>query len=423
VKILAVHNRYQSLGGEDEVYRRECGMLAEHGHELIEYTRDNREIAHYGIGGKITLPLRTIWAWDSYRQLATILAQAKPDVAHFHNTFPLVSPAAYYACSAAGVPVVQTIYNPRLLCPAATLFRDGGICEDCVGRRFAWPAVRHACYQNSGLRSGVVASMISAHHGLGTWNRKINTYLVATEFYRRKFAAAGFSLDKIAVKPHFLDTDPGCSQQKGNYAVFVGRLAPEKGVPTLLAAWEKLTTVPLYIRGDGPLAEAASLAQSRPGSRITLLPRMDRAALYDLIRAASFLVWPSEGYYETFGLIAIEAFACGVPVIASRVGVMEEIVHDGRTGLHFTPGDASDLARKVEWAGAHPDEMREMGRNARAEYEAKYTAERNYRLLLEVYRQAIQAARMPLPSQDLPSKDLPTNDLPTKDREALRVAD
>jgi glycosyltransferase involved in cell wall biosynthesis len=398
VKILAIHNRYQSPGGEDEVYRRECGMMAEHGHEIIEYTRDNREIANYGIGSKLTLALRTTWAWDTYRQLEAVLAKTKPDVAHFHNTFPLVSPAAYYACSAANVPVVQTLYNPRLLCPAATLFREGQICEECVGRRFAWPAVRHSCYHASSVSSAVVASMISVHHGLGTWNRKVNTYLVATEFYRQKIADAGFSPEKIVVKPHFLDTDPGCTRQKGEYALFIGRLAPEKGVPTLLAAWEKLRTIPLHIRGEGPLAEGASRAQA--GSRVVLLPRMDRWALYDLMKAASFLVWPSEGYYETFGLVAIEAFACGVPVIASRCGVMKEIVLDGHTGLHFTPGNPDDLARKVEWAWAHPYEMREMGTNARAEYEAKYTVARNYKLLMDVYQHAIQDARIPLTSEN-----------------------
>jgi len=399
MKVLLAHNLYQLPGGEDEVYRREREMLVEHGHEVIEYTRDNREIAEYGGGRKAALVLSTTWAQDSYRQLCKILERTKPDLAHFHNTFPLISPAAYYACSATNVPVVQTLHNPRLLCPAATLFREGGICEECVGRRFALPAVRHSCYQNSHIRSAVVASMISVHHWLGTWSKKVNAYIVSTEFYRQKFAAAGFPPDKIALKPHFVDTDPGCTQQKGKHALFVGRLAPEKGVPTLLAAWQKLRTVPLYIRGEGPLAEAASIAQSQAGSSVILVPRMSRPALFDLIKAASFLVWPSEGYYETFGLVAIEAFACGVPVIASRLGAMQEIVHGGRTGLHFTPGDADDLARKVEWAWSHPDEMREMGRNARVEYEAKYTAERNYKMLTDVYRQAILKSRESLKSQ------------------------
>jgi glycosyltransferase involved in cell wall biosynthesis len=397
-KVLLVHNRYQSTGGEDEVFRREKELLLRQGHQVIEYTRDNEEISKYGARQKASLVVRTTWAWDSYRELLRLLRQERPDVAHIHNTFPLISPAAYYACSAANVPVVQTLHNPRLLCPAATLFRNGSICEECVGRHFALPAVRHGCYQGSHSRSAVVASMISSHNWLGTWKRKVSTYIASTEFYRSKFAATGIPYEKIVVKPHFVDVDPGCTKSVGDYAVFVGRLAPEKGVPTLLAAWRKLGGVPLCIRGEGPLGEVVSLFVKESGGNATLVPRVDRLGLFDLIKAARFLVWPSEGYYETFGLVAIEAFACGVPVIASRCGVMEEIVNEGRTGLHFTPGSAGDLIEKVKWAWAHPGEMRDIGRNARAEYEAKFTADCNYNMLLSVYQQAIQQARKPLQS-------------------------
>jgi glycosyltransferase involved in cell wall biosynthesis len=397
-KVLLVHNRYQLTGGEDEVYSREKALLLNQGHEVVEYIRDNAEIAKYGARQKAALIVRTTWAWDSYRELVGLLQREKPEVAHFHNTFPLISPAAYYACSSANIPVVQTLHNPRLLCPAATLFRDGSICEECVGRSFALPAVRHGCYQHSRSRSAVVASMLSTHQWLGTWRYKVNTYIASTEFYRRKFAETDIPPEKIVVKSHFVDADPGCTQLAGEYAVFVGRLAPEKGVPTLLAAWKKLGSVPLRIRGEGPLGDVVSLFVNRSEGSTTLVPRLTRSGLFDLIKGARFLVWPSEGYYETFGLIAIEAFACGVPVIASRCGVMQEIVDEGRTGLHFTTGSAHDLAEKVGWAWSHPGEMRDMGRTARAEYEAKYTADRNYKILLNVYHQAIQEARKPLPS-------------------------
>jgi glycosyltransferase involved in cell wall biosynthesis len=392
-KILLVHNRYLQSGGEDEVYDREKRLLSDRGHQVIEYIRDNCEISEYGFHQKASLALRTIWAWDSYGELVRLLQQEKPDVAHFHNIFPLISPAAYYACSSENVPVVQTLHNPRLLCPAATLFRDGATCEECVGRHFALPAVRHGCYQHSRSRSAIVASMISVHHWRGTWKERVNTYVASTEFYRNKFIAAGIPPEQIALKPHFVDTDPGCTQQQGEYALFVGRLAPEKGVPTLLAAWRKVRSIPLYIRGEGPLAKDASMLQTQAGGRVTLVQRMSRSELFDLMKAARFLVWPSEGHYETFGLVAIEAFACGIPVIASRCGVMQEIVQEGRTGLHFAPGDADDLAKTVEWAWAHPDEMREMGYNGRAEYRAKYTAERNYELLSQVYRRVLCALR------------------------------
>jgi glycosyltransferase involved in cell wall biosynthesis len=396
LKILLVHNRYQLPGGEDQVYQRERELLRHYGHEVTEFVRDNREIGQYSPIRKVGLALRTTWAWDSYSHVREILRHTKPDVAHFHNTFPLISPAAYYACSAANVPVVQTLHNPRLLCPAATLFRDGKLCEDCVGRSFAMPAVRHACYQQSRAASAVVSAMLFAHRSVGTWTRRVDRYIVATDFYRQKFVSSGIPSEKIAVKPHFVDTDPGVTEQNENYALFVGRLAPEKGVITLLNAWKKVPSIPLRIRGEGPLAEAVSRASAQPGANITLLPRLTRAALFKLIGGATFVVWPSVGHYETFGLIAIEAFACGVPVVASRCGVMQEIVADGRTGLHFTAGDSDDLARKVEWAASHPDEIRKMGRSARAEYEQKYRAEQNYEVLSTIYQDVIRRVKSPL---------------------------
>jgi glycosyltransferase involved in cell wall biosynthesis len=136
----------------------------------------------------------------------------------------------------------------------------------------------------------------------------------------------------------------------GDYALFVGRLDPEKGVRTLLTAWEHLVAVPLKIRGSGQLEREAQGAAQRLDS-IELVDRLSQEELILLFKGARFLVWPSEGYYETFGLVVAEAFACGVPVIASRIGVMAEIVQEGRTGLHFTPGDPEDLADKVRWPG------------------------------------------------------------------------
>jgi glycosyltransferase involved in cell wall biosynthesis len=157
----------------------------------------------------------------------------------------------------------------------------------------------------------------------------------------------------------------------------------------LLRAWDKMSHIPLKIRGEGPrLAEVREVARSSGGT-IEVVPRLDREELNKLMRNARFLIWPSEGFYETFGYVAVEAFSCGVPVIASRTGVAEEIVNDQQTGLHFTSGDANDLASKVEWAWSHPNEMDTMGQAARTEYEAKYTPERNYPMLMDIYRRAL----------------------------------
>jgi glycosyltransferase involved in cell wall biosynthesis len=239
----------------------------------------------------------------------------------------------------------------------------------------------------------VVASMLSFHRWIKTWNSKAGFYLVATKFYQRKFIEGGLPAEKVLLKPHFIspDPEPRPEDQHGEYALFIGRLDPEKGVRTLLEAWKTLKAIPLIIRGGGQMeCEVSQFIKDNDLSKIIdVIGRLSKEELTEKIKKARFLVWPSEGFYETFGYVAVESFSCGVPVIASRIGVLREIVADGVTGLHFTPGDSQDLAAKVRWAWEHPAEMAEMGRNARREYEAKYTAEKNYGLLMEIYQRAI----------------------------------
>jgi glycosyltransferase involved in cell wall biosynthesis len=234
--------------------------------------------------------------------------------------------------------------------------------------------------------------MLAAHRFLDTWGKKVDAFIVSTNFYRGKFIGAGIPSQKLTVKPHFIAPDPGTTRREQIYALFVGRLALEKGVLTLLDAWRSLTSVPLKIRGEGPLEGRVRERAGDSNFQIELIPRLDREQLNALFHGARFLVWPSDGYYETFGLVAAEAFACGIPVIASRVGVMQEIVQDGVTGLLFNPGDPEDLAAKAGWAWMHPEEMQAMGRRGRAEYEAKYTGERNYEQIAALWSR-LQAGR------------------------------
>ena len=392
VRVLVVHNAYQESGGEDVVAEREAALLERRGHHVVRYERSNKEIRHLGALEKLALPGRMVWATDAAADLRALIARERPDVVHMHNTFLLISPAAYYACREMGVPVVQSLHNPRLLCPAASFYRDGRACEDCLGRTPPWPGVLHGCYRGSRLQTAAVAGMLTAHRLLRTWDSQVSAFVVFTDFYRRKFIEGGLPADRIFVKPHFVAPDPGDrGPGAGDYALFVGRLDPEKGVRTLVRAWQNGGPgIPLKIRGEGQLrAEVAREIERPGGTAAELVGRLPSGELAALVKGARFLVWPSEGYYETFGLVAIEAFACGVPIIASRTGVLAEMVRDGRTGLHFDPGDAADLAAKAAWAWAHPDEMQAMGRHARAEFEAKYTEERNYGLLMGIYQDVL----------------------------------
>ena len=391
MRILSVHNRYQEPGGEDTVFEAEASLLESRGHDVQRLEFDNHEIdAGASLVARSHLAIRTIWSRTGSERVVAAVREGEVDLVHFHNTFPLVSPAAYAACQHLGVPVVQTLHNYRMLCPDAYLFRDGQPCGQCVGKAIPWPGVTHACYHDSRPQTAVIATMLAAHRLRGTWRNDIDRYIVLTEFARQKFVVGGSPPEKLVVKPNFVATESGTYRPLPRSPfLFAGRLAPQKGITTLLAAWERLPCPPpLRIIGTGPLdAQVTETAAAQPS--IQPMGRRPRADVLDKMRTARALVFPSE-WYEGFPMTICEAFACGTPVIGSRLGAMAEIINDGQTGLLFTPGDADDLAAKVRWAWEHPEEMRRMGEAARREYEEKYTPERNFEMLMDIYHQAIE---------------------------------
>jgi glycosyltransferase involved in cell wall biosynthesis len=390
MKIVLVHNTYQQPGGEDVVFRNERDLLKSAGHEIVEYQRSNEDASRSVSIRQLALAKKTIWASDTRREFRHLLLRERPDIVHVHNTFVRISPSIYWACRDAQVPVVQRLPNYRLLCPGANFLRDGKVCEECL-EHGVWRGVRYGCYRDSRPATAVVAAMLATHRFLGTWTRLIEYYLVPTQFGRGKFISGGLPEDRILVKPNFVYPDPGEGNSDRTYALYVGRLSPEKGLRTLLAAWARLyTPIPLHIVGNGPMrGELEEYVRQNGLTNVRFRGNLNWDDTMAAMKEARCLFFPSE-CYEGFGMAMIEAFACGTPVIAARMGSMQELVSDGRTGLHFTPGDAEDLANKAEWAWAHATRMAEMGRQARREYQAKYTAARNYEMLMETYRQAIQ---------------------------------
>jgi glycosyltransferase involved in cell wall biosynthesis len=395
MKFLLVHNSYKQPGGEDVVFEQERQLLERAGHAVAVYQRSNWEVDSYPGIKRIALLTKMVWAADTRLDFSRLLDKEKPDLVHVHNTFLMVSPAIYGTCRDANVPVVQTLHNYRLFCPAATFFRDGHVCEECVNHGLT-RAIAYGCYRNSRTATSSVALMLSVHRQLGTWVRNINCYIALTQFARNRFLNAGLPAEKVFVKPNFVDPDPGvCSPSEGSYALFVGRLSPEKRVNTVLRAWRHLGRlgIPLVIIGGGP--ERLELQQESINYGLTdvvFRGQVSRQESLAAIGGARFLVFSSE-WYENFPVTIAESFACGVPVICSRMGAMQEIVKHGQTGLHFTAGDSKDLAETVKWAWDHPERMRSMGLEARREFETKYTAERNYPLLMEIYQHALSANR------------------------------
>ncbi|MEA5598355.1 glycosyltransferase family 4 protein [Rivularia sp. UHCC 0363] len=383
MRILSIHNRYQIRGGEDESRQSEENLLREMGHQVEVYEENNDRISTMN---PLRVASKTIWSQESHKITKRRLKEQTHDIIHVQNFFPLISPSVYYAAKEQGVPVVQTLRNYRLLCPNALFFRDGQVCEDCLGKFIPLPGVMHGCYRESRVASTAVASMITVHRTLRTWVEMVDVYIALTEFARQKFIEGGLPAEKIVVKPNFVNPDPGIGKGSGGYALFVGRLSVEKGLDTLLAAWEQLSgPMPLKIVGDGPLSEQVKNAVQRL-PQVEWLGRRPMSEVHELMGEAKFLIFPSK-WYETFGRVAVEAFAKGTPVIAANIGAIAELVDDRSTGLKFQPGDSQDLAAKVEWALMHPKEMAQMRLCARAEFEAKYTAKNNYSRLMEIYNQ------------------------------------
>jgi glycosyltransferase involved in cell wall biosynthesis len=391
MNVLLVHNFYQQPGGEDQVFADEGKLLEQHGHNVARFTMHNDAVEGMG---KLALARKTIWNKDAQQSLRQAIRNARAEVVHFHNTFPLISPAAYYTAHEEECGVVQTLHNYRLLCPGATMYRDGKVCEECMGKLGPWPGVVHGCYRNNRLATAVVAAMITFHRKRGTWKNQVDVYIALTEFSRRKFIQGGLPGEKIVVKPNFVDPDPGIGVEDGVFALFVGRLTEEKGVGMLLKAWKAVynkTGVKLKIAGDGPMRQEVSDA-SGLGRGIEFIGRLPSNEIYDMMGRATALVFPSI-WYEGQPRTMIEAMAKGTPILASRLGSMMEMIDDGKNGLLFTPGDAEDLSRQMQRLLEDAPLRQKMRQAARSEFENRYTADKNIPQLLACYERAKNAVK------------------------------
>ncbi len=386
MKILQVHNSYQLAGGEDAVVMLESTLVREFGHELMPYFVNNDKIC--GLVEKIYTSICIGYSSRSKTRFEQFLKCNKFEIVHVHNFFPVLTPSIYDVCVNYNIPVVQTLHNYRTICPGALLVRDGVVCEKCVTGS-PYQSVLHGCYRDSVVGTLAVARMVSYHRRCNTWNTKINRFIALTDFAKEKFVEAGFDPQKVSVKSNFIP-DPIAPEIKLNErittALFVGRISQEKGLKTLTSAWSAID-LNLTIAGEGPLL--SELKSTVKVNNILFLGAVNKQNISELMLSAQFLVMPSE-CYEGFPMVLVEAFAHGLPVLASRLGGMAEIVEDGVTGLHFEVGNAEDLAEKARWMFEHPEDCRRMGEKARQEYLAKYTPEKNYAMLMEIYKEAIE---------------------------------
>lgn len=378
MRIVFTHNVYQQRGGEDSVVDDEVQLLRANGHEVELYRRDNHDLASMG---KLAAVRDTLWSMRTQQEVKAVLKRFRPDIIHTHNTFPLISPSIYWTAAKCHVPVVQTLHNFRLLCPQAMLLREGKVCEDCVGK-LPWRGVARRCYRGSLPQSAALASMLVLHHGLGTYAGKVTRYIALNDFCREVFVRGGLPAKRLSVKPNFV-ADPGLGTAARAGFLYVGRLSAEKGIATLADALAAAPSQQCEVIGTGPEERVIG---KLPNVKMAGWQQGDYVA--ERMKNSLALVLPSL-CYENFPRTLVEAFACSLPVIASRLGAMAALIQDGETGLLFEPGNAKNLAAKLAWAQAHPDAMRGMGEAARREYESKYTPLRNLDMLLAIYREAI----------------------------------
>ena len=393
MRVMVVHNRYRSSqpSGENRVVDQESELLRSGGVDVQRVERSSDEIASMPTLQKALIPARIVWSERERRMIRGSIRRTRPDVVHVHNTFPLLSPAVLAGCTDEHVPVVMTLHNFRLVCANGALFRDGRPCERCVDRE-PWAAVRFGCYRGSRTMTLPVAAMIGLHRSIDTWGRCVSRFIVMSEFGRDMMTRAGLPPDRLVVKPNFVP-DAGVRRAgPGEYLLYLGRLAPEKGLDLLAQAWTRVRAgTRLLIAGDGPERKRVEAwARYTPG--VECLGRRTTDECARLLERARALIVPSR-WYETFALVVVEAFAAGVPPIGPAHGPFPELIDDEVNGLLFEPGSVSGLAAAIDRLVLDDGLSLAAGSAARTTYEDRYTPEGNLGALLAVYRDAAAHAR------------------------------
>lgn len=381
MRVLILHSSYLSgpVSGENRVVADEARLLSEAGHDVEVWSPTPSD---GGVWDRVRMGRDVIWAPQADRELVQRMAAFAPDIVHCHNLFPTFSPSVLRVCAARKVPVVVTLHNYRLLCPPGTFVRGGRICEDCLGRG-TWRSVVHSCYRGSKLASAALSASLAIHRGLGSFDVPV-TYLAVSRFMRTKYIQAGFSPERIKVKSNFA-WPVGGSKERDHF-LFLGRLTPEKGAATLIRSWGSVPAR-LKIVGDGP--EAARLRMEAPGN-VDFVGPVPAEEVPRLLAGARALMVPSE-WYEGQPRTIIEAFAAGVPVVASDVGGLPELVEDGVNGLLVEVGDRDG------WTRAALEMMdgtsaRRMSRAALDTWKNRFTPERALAELEGLYQMCLDGS-------------------------------
>jgi len=386
MRILLIHNKYKQAGGENVVFETEGELLSSHGHFVERLVFDNSTINTFM--DKILAGLKVIYNPAAARELRHKIVHFGPDIIHVHNFVPLVSPSVFYVAKQFNIPTILTLHNYRLICPSATLVYMGTIYERSIHSVFPLDAIMKGVYRNSRLQTAALAIMVSLHNLLGTWRNKVDYYIALSKFAKDKFKTSALAIpeERLVVKPNFVpDFGVGAARRSDEF-LFIGRLVEEKGIEVLLRATQ-LLPFKLTIIGDGPLRKLVADA-AQANTNIHYLGFQDKAVVAKHLKKCKALIFPSI-WYEGFPLAILEAFSTGTLVIASKLGAMAEIIHDGINGLLFDAGDEVVLANKIVEVNAEPERARLLAENGRLCYLQHYTPDRNYHLMMGIYQKAL----------------------------------
>lgn len=381
-RVLLVHNYYKIPGGEDTVVENEKRLLETHGHEVVLYTRSNRELDSLSLLKKLCLPFTSIFSIRTYREVKRLIVERKIDVVHVHNTLSLISPSVYYAAFSCGVPVVQTVHNFRLLCPAATFVREGSICEECL-KKGLMCAVHHGCYRNSRMQTLMSATVLKYHRFLGTYSRLY--YICLTKFNKEKLLELNkkgkeiIPEERVFIKPNFVWEPQKEQVSKKNQCIYIGRLDKLKGIRTLLEAWKELPEKTLIICGTGPEEEwIKKYLKKNHMTQVNWLGQLPNEEVMHLLAESQALILPTQ-WYEGQPMVILESYAVGTPVLVSDLGNAGDMIIPGKTGLRFTPGDPASLRESVKKM-----EQKEKWDTSTV-FKNLYTPEKNYAILKKLY--------------------------------------
>jgi len=383
-KVLQVHNYYQLPGGEDTVVANEKRLLEENGHQVIQYTRHNSELNSLNVMQKLLLPFSTVFNLRTYREVKQIIREEKIDIVHVHNTLNMISPSVYYAALSCKVPVVQTLHNFRMICPGATFYRDGQICEECLEKGLGC-ALKHRCYRGSFVQTLACVVSTLVHRSTGIY-KKLH-FICLTEFNKEKLLhLKQLRPEQIFIKPNFVEgarTFCPASQRK-EQIIFVGRLEKLKGVDLLLEAWKLLgkDAPELLLCGTGPLEQWCADFIRENDLNVSMRGFVPNEEVRRLIGTSRALILPTQ-CYETFPMTIAEAYAAGTPVITGNMGNAGGLVDEGMTGLHYAYNNAQAMADAMRYLMSQP--VSHIYENAWDKFTRLYNPDVNYSCLAEIY--------------------------------------